>query len=159
MFDHGFTHDTLVERARSWLLTARRCSAVITEIGTWSTNETPDALGFTARHSVLVECKISRSDFFADAKKVFRREPGRGMGNFRFYLCPAGLIKPEEVPVPWGLIYVYPSRARQIKRADFCDANLKHERTILMAIARRAESKGLMPEICKPLPRAELYEN
>jgi len=153
MFDSDFTHDALVERARSWLLTARRCSVVITELGTWSTNEIPDALGFTNRHSVLVECKISRSDFFADAKKVFRRDPSRGMGNFRFYLCPAGLIKAEEVEAPWGLVYAYPTRARQIKKADFCVAHLQHERAILLSIARRAQIKGLMPEICKPLPR------
>ena len=157
MFDNGLTHTALVQRAERWLLTARRCSAVITEIGTWSTDEVPDALGFTARHSVLVECKTSRADFFADAKKVFRRDPSRGMGNFRFYLCPAGLINPEEVEAPWGLVYAYPTRVRQVKRADFCEANLKHERAILLSIARRAQSKGLMPEICKPLPRPEPY--
>lgn len=153
MFDNGFTHTALVQRAERWLLTARRCSVVITELGTWSTDEIPDALGFTNLHSVLVECKISRSDFLADAKKVFRREPNRGMGNFRFYLCPAGLIKAEEVPAPWGLVYAYPSRARQVKKAIFCESNPKHERAILLAIARRAQAKGLMAEICKPLPR------
>lgn len=153
MFDAGYTHTALVERAEKWLLGARQCSVVITEIGIWSTNEIPDVLGFTARHSVLVECKTSRADFFGDAKKVFRREAERGMGNFRFYLCPAGLIKAEEIAAPWGLVYVYPARARQVKKADFCEANLKAERAILLAIARRAQSKGLMPEICKPLPR------
>jgi hypothetical protein len=158
MSDNGLTHTALVERARIWLLSARRCSVVITELGTWYTNEIPDALGFTNWHSVLVECKISRSDFFADGKKVFRREPQRGMGNFRFYLCPAGLVKAEEVPDPWGLVYAYPSRARQVKKAIFCEANPKHERRILLAIARRAQAKGLMAEICKPLPRA-LLEN
>jgi hypothetical protein len=156
MLDHDFTHDALVERARSWLLSARRCSVVLTELGTWSTNEIPDALGFTNWHSVLVECKISRSDFFADAKKVFRRELQRGMGNFRFYLCPAGLIKAEEVPGPWGLVYAYLSRARQVKKAVFCEANAKHERAILLSIARRVQGKGLMAEICKPLPRSLL---
>ncbi len=28
------------------------------------------------------------------------------MGNWRFFACPQGLIKKEELPEKWGLIYV-----------------------------------------------------
>jgi len=27
------------------------------------------------------------------------------MGNYRYYLCPEGLIQPDEVPAGWGLIW------------------------------------------------------
>ena len=154
MFEE-LTHADLVQRARRWLLSARRCGVVVTEFATWSCSEIPDALGFTKEHSVLIECKISRADFFADAKKDFRRCPEKGLGNYRFYLCPAGMIKPAELPAPWGLVYVNGEKSRQVKPAQFCVANPKHERAILLSIARRAELRGFMAEICKPLERNE----
>lgn len=49
--------------------------------------EHPDALGFRNGASCLIEVKCSRSDFLADRKKVFRAEPEKGMGDWRFYLC------------------------------------------------------------------------
>ena len=52
--------------------------------------------------------KISKSDFKADAKKDFRSCESKGIGQLRYYACPEGLIKPEELPPKWGLIYVYP---------------------------------------------------
>ena len=69
-------------------------------------------------YSYEVEVKISRSDYFADFKKpkhtliksIFeKKHPGKaGYSNCpnRFYFaCPAGLIKPDEVPKYAGLIY------------------------------------------------------
>jgi len=69
----------------------------------------PDAIGFRAVSSetetVLVEVKVSRGDFLADARKP-HREAGNGIGLFRYYMCPAGLISPDEVPERWGLLWV-----------------------------------------------------
>lgn len=64
-----------------------------------------DAVMFTSNASFVIETKISRSDFLADFKKSHRQE-GCGIGNYRYYACPTGLIKPEELPPKWGLIYV-----------------------------------------------------
>ena len=64
-----------------------------------------DAVLFTSNASFVIETKISRSDFLADFKKNHRQE-GFGIGNYRYYACPSGLIKPEELPEKWGLIYV-----------------------------------------------------
>ena len=64
-----------------------------------------DAILFDSGSSYMIETKISRSDFLADFKKDHRQE-GRGVGNYRYYACPTGLIKPEELPDKWGLIYV-----------------------------------------------------
>jgi hypothetical protein len=54
-----------------------------------------------------VECKISRADFLADHAKP-HRAIGGGVGDYRYFLCPQGLIKPEEVPHRWGLLWISP---------------------------------------------------
>jgi hypothetical protein len=54
--------------------------------------------------SIVLEAKVSRADFLADAKKP-HRQPGKGLGRWRYYLCPEGLISPDELPLGWGLLY------------------------------------------------------
>lgn len=74
--------------------------------------ENPDVFGI--RHGMhgngvgtfLLEAKTSRSDFLADKNKPHRLYPESGMGKYRYYICPTGLIKPDELPEKWGLIYV-----------------------------------------------------
>ncbi len=75
--------------------------------GGWN-KERCDAVLFSSITSYMIETKISRSDFLADAKKPFRINPDEGIGEYRYYACPTGLIKPEELPDKWGLIYVDP---------------------------------------------------
>lgn len=101
------THADLVERAARWLKGAG-CSIVLTELVTMN-SETPDAIGFRAsgQESYLVECKSTRGDFLADRRKPFRREGG--MGLYRYFLCPPGLIKPADLPQGWGLLYAHPA--------------------------------------------------
>src|ERR1700743_1391059 len=101
------THSELVQIAYRWVLKNGSCGVAFKELVTLGSNEIPDVIGFGAwEHSVLIECKVSRSDFLADKHKSFRKEPHLGMGNQRFYCCPTGLIKVEELPEGWGLIYV-----------------------------------------------------
>ncbi|MDO7535032.1 adenylosuccinate synthase [Acinetobacter pittii] len=74
--------------------------------------ENPDVFG--VRHGIhshgigtfLLEAKTSRADFIADRSKPHRLNPELGMGKYRYYICPTGLIKTEELPEKWGLIYV-----------------------------------------------------
>lgn len=73
--------------------------------------ENPDVFGVRHGHGIctfLLEAKTSRSDFLADRSKPHRINPEKGMGKYRYYICPTGLIKPEELPDKWGLIYVSP---------------------------------------------------
>lgn len=72
-----------------------------------------DAILFKSGASFMIETKISRSDFLADKKKSFRNNPNEGVGNYRYYACPDGLIKPEELPKKWGLIYVLEQKNRR----------------------------------------------
>lgn len=59
--------------------------------------------------TVLLEAKISRADFIADRKKPHRIRPETGIGKWRYFICPKGLIDVKELPDKWGLIYVSPS--------------------------------------------------
>src|ERR1700693_6104770 len=99
----SMTHAQLVEKAVRWLRNYR-CGVVLSEQACVS-GEMPDAIGWKrACHSVLIECKITRADFFVDRDKPFRRKQECGLGWERFYLAPAGMIRREELPVGWGLL-------------------------------------------------------
>ena len=100
-----FTHAELVSRGARWLRNTYGCKTVLTENESY-TGETPDVIGWkrTGR-SILIECKTSRPDFLADAKKPFRVNPLIGLGAERYYMTNTGLLKPAEMPEGWGLIY------------------------------------------------------
>lgn len=69
--------------------------------------EQPDVLGVNMYgESILVEVKVSRSDFLSDKKKPWRQD-GKGIGDKRVYLTPKGLLKPEEIPYGWQLWEVH----------------------------------------------------
>lgn len=59
--------------------------------------EFPGVTGNRNGSSCLIEVKVSRSDFLADKKKPFRKDSSLGMGDWRFYLCPPGVIKVEDL--------------------------------------------------------------
>lgn len=101
------THAELVEVAARWLR-SQRCKPVFTEINCWATSESPDAFGVNSKGSIVVECKASVSDFYADRRKEFRLDPAKGMGRLRYYLCPFGLISPDRLTLAdgWGLLWV-----------------------------------------------------
>ena len=100
------THQDLVEVAYKWVLKNTSCGVAFKELVTCNI-ETPDVIGFGHDgHSILIECKVSRSDFFADKMKPFRIYPDLGMGTQRFYCCPTELIKMSDLPTNWGLIWV-----------------------------------------------------
>lgn len=96
------THAELVRRACSWLSAKQRCTVVLAESGSnrqetrgvgrkhrvGSFVEIPDAIGWTANRyeSRLIECKATSSDFYADARKIFRVKPHLGVGMRRWYM-------------------------------------------------------------------------
>lgn len=108
-------HSELVRRAERWLRLSCGCGAVLSELSAYTpTGEIPDAIGWRSNYSVLVECKATRRDFLVDRKKLFRRHPKMGVGDFRFYLCPPKLIAPEELPEGWGLLYAHKHSVRMV---------------------------------------------
>ena len=86
------------------------CNFAVSEVASGWDGEIPDAIGFrnepTRTDTIVVEVKISRNDFLADKKKPHRSGKTKGMGNWRYYMCPTDLIKPEDLPPKFGLLYV-----------------------------------------------------
>ncbi|HHH9441343.1 TPA: hypothetical protein ACP32N_003282 [Pseudomonas aeruginosa] len=76
---------------------------IATELFTVGSRERPDVLAFRQTASAVIEVKVSRADFRADRDKPERT--AGGLGNYRFFLCPEGMIHPEDLPRRWGLLY------------------------------------------------------
>jgi hypothetical protein len=135
------THAQLVEKAVYWLR-RYRCGVVLSEQACVS-GEMPDAIGWKrACHSVLVECKVSRSDFLADRAKPFRLKPEQGVGCERFYLVPAGLARRDELPPGWGLLELSRGRIETTQpsaRNLRTDTGFRYEMNLLLASLRRVE--------------------
>lgn len=112
------THDELCERALRWLSGTKRCNPVYSRCA--SCSEIPDAIGWSSAGSIVIECKTSVSDFYADKKKRkayihpdfrfrtfdrvwpeqkdnFREVELPLMGDYRFYLCEPGILTPEMI--------------------------------------------------------------
>ena len=101
------THADLVKIAGRWLRNTAGCPVVLEELCAATANgENPDAIGWYTGRSMLIECKVSRSDFLADRKKPFRAEPSKGLGLYRYYMAPKGLLRAAEMPTGWGLLEV-----------------------------------------------------
>lgn len=110
-----FTHNELCKKAVSWLKRSHSaggcgCPNAFSEVKSGSNGgEIADAIGIktaAGAETIVVEAKASRSDFLADKKKPFRVKPELGMGNYRYFICPEGLISVDELPDKWGLLYV-----------------------------------------------------
>ena len=87
------------------------CRVVLSELVAYTrSGETPDAIGWVHNQAILVECKTSRSDFYAERKKRARNKHMPALGVWRFYLTPPGLLKPEEIIEGWGLYEVHGKR-------------------------------------------------
>lgn len=157
--DNILTHKMLIPIAYKWVLNNGSCGIAFKELKTIS-SECPDVIGFGSwSHSVLIEVKVSRSDFLCDKKKSFRKNPNEGMGKYRFYMCPDGLIKPDDLPDGWGLIWVG-KRVRVIHNPyryaikshctikdlsavhDGFEQNLKAEHSMMYSALRRLHIKG-----------------
>ncbi len=136
------THAQLVACAVRWLR-SYRCGIVLSEQACAS-GEMPDAIGWKGRcHSVVVECKVSRADFFADRDKPFRRDPNVALGCERLYLTPRSLIAESELPDGWGLLEYHARkvsmRVRPPRRNLRSATGLMHEMNLLLASLRRVE--------------------
>lgn len=137
----GLTHADLVDKGVRWVRSqsGKRWNAPLSfgelvHIG----DETPDVMGFSSHGSTLIECKVSKADFKRDKKKLFRSIPQRGMGKYRLYMCPTDLIKVDELPDDWGLIYVSDKGIAKLivkPKAQYC--NLISEHAYMYSIIRR----------------------
>lgn len=139
------THADVVERAVRWLRGKHQCRTVFAEMVT-SLPITPDAIGWYFNWSVLIEAKVSRSDFRADRSKPIHATPDLYPGQERWYLTPPGLVRPDEVPDEWGLAECGKRSVRVVKPAgrshggsDRIDSRAAAELPFLLSAHRRHE--------------------
>ena len=109
------THKNLCGIAVRWLKRTNSaggpgCQVAVSEIASGWNGEIPDAIGFRVgaidEGCVVVEVKTSRADFLSDRTKPHRNGATKGLGNWRYYMCPDGLIGKKELPERFGLLYV-----------------------------------------------------
>lgn len=138
-------HKELCERGAKWLkrhdqnIVIPNCATVAVDMVTIEA-ETPDIIGWSSGASVMIEVKVDRGDFLKDCKKPFREICETGVGEFRYYLCPTGLIKDVELPDKWGLLYLNErNKIEIIKVAELQQANLHAERNMLLSLIRRSK--------------------
>ena len=143
------THAELVSLAARFCRGYCKCRVVATELRTFFAQEEPDVIGWACATgtSVVIECKTSRSDFRADAKKPHRIHRSMAMGNLVWYATPGRLLDPAEIPGGYGLVELGGDRARVVvKPTRNCEPNMIAERSALASIVRRiTESDGLAP--------------
>lgn len=124
--------------------------------------EVPDAIGWRngGRVTILVECKVTRSDFLADMRKPFRVTPAKGVGDWRFYLSPPGIIEPDDLPEGWGLLHVAGRKICAVKGLPIGNCSwgetpfvgAKEEETVMLVSAlRRLNVRGLLHHIYERL--------
>ncbi|WP_371265235.1 hypothetical protein [Alistipes sp.] len=138
------THHDLCVLAAKWLrrpgLHKPNCPYVAVELVTASP-ELTDVFGWNYWTTVMIEVKVSRSDFLADAKKPHRANPQEGAGIHRYYCCPAGLIQESDLPPYWGLLWERDGKIEEVKRAQPQPSNSAVEVAILTSVMRRESVK------------------
>ena len=142
------THTELVMQAERWLRNILHCRGILVEfVASTLSRETPDVIGWVHGRSILVEVKTSHADFLADLKKESRRGDLPALGDWRFYLTPPRLLRPEEIPIGWGLYEVHGKRVifsggeeYRNAAAPPCQSCLKSEQALLIsALARKGK--------------------
>jgi hypothetical protein len=97
-------------------------------------------------HRLAFEVKRSRGDFMRELERPAKREWVEKNFHQTWFVVPAGLIKPEEVPESWGLLVATKEGAelRKVKQAMHREIGAMPEALALSAI--RALSEGLQRE-------------
>ena len=150
------THAQLVERAARWLKNSQRCVFVLTELG--RTGESPDAIGWmTTGHSVLIECKANRNDFYSDRAKPFRHIAELAIGGTRYYMTPPGLVRPEQLLDGWGLLECEPRIVRRVvaARSYHPPIGVMREMSLLLNAVRRCYGDPKLAGSMKPIRHIE----
>ena len=111
---------------------------VITERGG---AEMPDAIGWSWRGSVLIECKASLPDYYAEAKKFRHGHETLGMGKQRYFLAPKGLLKTAKVYPAWGYMEV---RGHKVYTVVPCVPRVEYDKDAEMRLLAAEAKEWIM---------------
>lgn len=132
------------------------CGVAVPELVSYN-GEIPDAIGWIANgYSYAIECKASLADFRADKNKPrFRIEGHACVGAECLYLCPEGVIPPDDVPERWGLLYaVKRGRATVVRIVRRPKGSLRRdlqgEMSLMYSLLRRVEVHGNLTVCLSP---------
>lgn len=124
-------HKELKDKACQYLLNqSYRLARVEKECGYYGVS---DAWGidYQRLYTKIIEVKVSRADFYADKfkrHKALQFPPAEEI----YYLCPYGLIQPEEVGNAHGLLWYKDGRLLSRKRAPFLKVTIETKLRILI---------------------------
>lgn len=133
----------------------------------WATfGELPNSTGFEANRimdffafntypskgflRIAYEVKVSRADFSKELQNPTKRQPAETLANECWFVTPAGMVKPDEVPEGWGLLEVMKNQEglRAKKKAQY--RNIENlPLGFIAAILRRSSDSP--PQIPKAL--------
>jgi len=152
----------------------KKYNYVAVELCTWDTENT-DVWGLgNFCDSAIIEVKVSHADFVADQKKWHRstvaENAGRQAGRLRWYLCPEGVIKPEELPEKWGLLYWDGKKTYHVVAPKPFENTGWADMTILASLLRRENfpqkiynyrgvPSTIQPQTINGIPVREFYKN
>ncbi len=137
-------HDELVKRGVKWLknnqVSIMRFPIILPEFRCYA-NSIPDVIGLNHNRTAVIECKISRADYLADKNKGHKRYRFQ-LGNYRYYLCPANLLLPNEINGGWGLLYCHPHKITIEKESEIFSVELTRpqEYQVMYSVIRRLVS-------------------
>lgn len=66
---------------------------------------------------ITYEVKVSRADFLSETRKPGKRQSGLGLSTHFYFVVPAGMVEPDEIPEETGLIYMHPNISRVVRKA------------------------------------------
>ncbi|AUR97791.1 hypothetical protein NVP1244A_089 [Vibrio phage 1.244.A._10N.261.54.C3] len=143
------THDRLNELTAKWIVNNMNMGLVFVEHKTVTSREIPDVFGLRDGGSTTVcfEIKAHRSDFLGDKNKPHRQDPSKGVGDYRFYVAPKGIIKKSELPPKWGLLEVTPS-------GRFLKTHVPHDLQCLYAQTSKQHHKWVINNIKEAYDRS-----
>lgn len=111
---------------------------VAVEINTYGAEQT-DVWCWCGDLTAVIEVKTSHADFVNDGKKKCRSEEYKDLqcGNLRWYLCPEGVIKAEELPDGWGLLYWNGREVYHVAAPKYVECTYKGDMRVIYSILRR----------------------
>lgn len=131
------THSSLCDTGLMILKDMIQCDIYGRDIGGGKYGEHLDAGGTKGRDFHKLECKVSREDFRADARKP-SRQPGQGVGNLCSYVFPEELNwQSLSIPDYWGVYEVRNGEAFEVLEATWMRPNFEWQFYTLLSLMRK----------------------
>jgi hypothetical protein len=102
-------------------------------------------IGSTLR-DIFAEREMEKKKGRKAIVKLIRGKPeielieNRHLGNYRYFVCPAGIIPVEKIPEGWGLYYYKNGKFYKKRESGYFRSNLRKENGLIVHALRRYAS-------------------